>query len=343
LAVALHHLRNHCFPDYKSIVDPGILIKVTAGLGGFGDQAVTVFFVISGWLVGGQLLDRQPTKQTIYNYAIDRITRLWTVLLPLFVITFLGMIAIDESLAAVLENNGFSLLTLTGNLFGLQTIVVPNFANNYPLWSLSNETWYYILFPLLVVALSERSSSFWRLVCMTFALALSIWLPGKHLQYFSVWLLGALFSRLQLPFSPLWTGFSLLVAVLTIRISHANGTFLAHLLLAIAFAVFLSSAKRPIAKRAFFFVNSLKGFAKWSSGLSFSLYVIHVPVIYFLQRHIESHLGKTILDQADILDWGIFALMWIVILGCAHWFYFLFESRTQAIRNFARRALQFRR
>jgi peptidoglycan/LPS O-acetylase OafA/YrhL len=40
-----------------------------------------------------------------------------------------------------------------GNLFFLQTIAVPSLGSNGPLWSLSNEFWYYIMFPLGLLAL----------------------------------------------------------------------------------------------------------------------------------------------------------------------------------------------
>ena len=54
-----------------------------------------------------------------------------------------------------------SVTAFIGNMFGLQTILVPSFGGNFPLWSLANETWYYILFPLLVLVLRGRSIA-WR-------------------------------------------------------------------------------------------------------------------------------------------------------------------------------------
>src|ERR1035441_502485 len=39
-----------------------------------------------------------------------------------------------------------------GNLFFLQSVVSPVFGSNGPLWSLSYEFWYYILFPVLMIA-----------------------------------------------------------------------------------------------------------------------------------------------------------------------------------------------
>ena len=39
-----------------------------------------------------------------------------------------------------------------GNLSFLQTILVPTFGSNGPLWSLANEFWYYVLFPVMLAA-----------------------------------------------------------------------------------------------------------------------------------------------------------------------------------------------
>ena len=41
--------------------------------------------------------------------------------------------------------------TFWGNLVFLQTILVPTYGTNALLWSLANEFWYYMLFPLLAV------------------------------------------------------------------------------------------------------------------------------------------------------------------------------------------------
>ena len=56
LLVCLSHLRNAMFVDYSALVHPNMAIKVFYAVTSFGHQAVMVFFVLSGYFVGGAVL-----------------------------------------------------------------------------------------------------------------------------------------------------------------------------------------------------------------------------------------------------------------------------------------------
>ncbi|UUZ57450.1 acyltransferase family protein [Massilia sp. H-1] len=164
LQVAAAHLRAEFMPGLRSLEQPALWYQALAFLTGFAHQAVVVFFLISGWLVGGSLLNKRTEPDAIKLYAIDRITRLWTVLLPTFLLILaLGILTgqIDPRTADFSRDNPYSLTALVGNLAALQTIVVPQFGGNYPLWSLANEGWYYLLFPLLLTAAGGRRTAHW--------------------------------------------------------------------------------------------------------------------------------------------------------------------------------------
>ena len=87
--VATAHLRAAMYPALREVADPPLWFQGLAFVSGFAHQAVLVFFVISGWLVGGSLLNRLGERHAIVNYTIDRATRLWTVLVPTFLLTLL--------------------------------------------------------------------------------------------------------------------------------------------------------------------------------------------------------------------------------------------------------------
>lgn len=53
LLVCLGHLRNTMFVDYSALIHPNIAIKVFYAVTSLGHQAVMVFFVLSGYFVGG--------------------------------------------------------------------------------------------------------------------------------------------------------------------------------------------------------------------------------------------------------------------------------------------------
>ncbi len=138
------------------------IASLAAGfLSGFSHQAVMVFFVLSGYLVGGALV-REVKKTNAINvpsYLTKRFIRLWTVLLPAFLLSFICFwisISVYEAdktgvFSAQLSQSG-SPGTLLCNVFFMQTFACQQFAGNGPLWSLFNEFWYYIGFLALAAA-----------------------------------------------------------------------------------------------------------------------------------------------------------------------------------------------
>jgi peptidoglycan/LPS O-acetylase OafA/YrhL len=176
--------------------DPTLWYQALGFLTGFAYQAVVVFFLLSGWLVGGSFLNKLHEPGAMTSYAVDRMTRLWIVMIPAFVLTLvIGAYtgAIDPGTFSYAVANEYSAASFLGNLFGLQDVVLPRFGGNFPLWSLANETWYYVLFPLLVISFTGRST-FSRVAPAAVCLLVTMNLTGSIVLYFSLWLLGAAFA-----------------------------------------------------------------------------------------------------------------------------------------------------
>ena len=100
---------------------------------------------------------------------------------------FYDMYAVGPDAAGI----DHSWLTFLGNLTFFQNIYVPAFGSNGPIWSLANEFWYYIVFPLAAwlvlgpVAALPRMSG---LLLLTF---LSVILPTSMLAAGAIWVAGA--------------------------------------------------------------------------------------------------------------------------------------------------------
>lgn len=342
IEVAAAHLRAGFFPGLRTMDDPALWYQALAFLTGFAHQAVVVFFLISGWLVGGSLLNKLGQPHAIKAYAIDRVTRLWTVLLPTFVLILASGIVtgvIDPHAPDFSRANDYSFTALVGNLFGLQTILVPEFGGNFPLWSLSNETWYYVMFPLLVMCVAAGSGMRQGLAAAVLLLV-GMLLPLDMVVYFTIWLLGAGFSRVRVecgaPLRALLL-VVLLIASVVFRLKGSNddmviASFPQDLLLSVLFLLFLSSTVNPLPadKR---FVGPLRRVVVFFSNFSFTLYVVHIPVL-----GIMGYVGMTVFGRrqfaADSLaDLGIYIGMLIAVLVCAYGFYLLFEARTYAVRR----------
>jgi peptidoglycan/LPS O-acetylase OafA/YrhL len=345
LQVAAAHLRAEFFPGLRSLDNPTLWYQALSFFTGFAHQAVLVFFLISGWLVGGSFLNKLDQPDALKLYAIDRVTRLWTVLVPTFVLILaFGIVSgeLDPRSADFSAANPYSVTALAGNLAGVQTIVVPQFGGNFPLWSLANESWYYILFPLAVLCLRPGR----RLVPGALLLLVAALLPFDIVLYFSIWLLGAGFSRVRLECgAPTRLALLAVLATLSVyfRLTGGNDdmtvdSYLPDLLLSVLFVLFLSSTVvKPAAATPL--LAPLRGAAVFLSNFSFTLYVVHIPVLDMLGWIGLHLLGKSKLAADSLADLGIYCAMLLLVVLFSYGFYRLFEARTYQVRRALKGAL----
>jgi peptidoglycan/LPS O-acetylase OafA/YrhL len=343
--VAAAHLRAEMYPGLRTVSDPSLWFQGFAFVTGFAHQAVLVFFIISGWLVGGSLLNKMGQPSAVTNYAIDRLTRLWTVLIPTFGLTLLfglGTGVLLPSGISFSAANEFSALSFVGNLLGLQRVVLADFGGNYALWSLANETWYYVLFPLLVLLFTTRRLS--ARFASGAALALAAFLlPIEIILYFSIWLLGVAFSRIRIDCGPgvrlAWLvplfGMSAYFR-LTADNNNFNQTTLGmDLALSLMFLALLCSLQfnaSPESKLA----RPLASIGKSFADFSFSLYVLHVPLIFLLQHVVLTQFGLSQLSPSEPLHFALYLAMLVTLLIASYLSYLMFESQTYRIRRFAK-------
>lgn len=335
----------------RELGSPPVAYQLLAFATGFAHQAVVVFFVISGWLVGGSLLNKYAAKAPtpMQDYAIDRVTRLWTVLVP----ALLAMLAIgiivgeaDPTQADASAANAYSAAAFIGNLVGLQTVMVENFSGNYALWSLANETWYYVAFPLLLLAFAPGKRSR-QATAAAALLLLAGCLPLSISLYFALWLLGAAFSRVRIACQH---GVRMALLVLAAGVSvyfrmvghnddlnHAS--FLQDLLIALPLLALLASLQIPLVLGS----PAARGVARlahWLSEFSFTLYVIHVPFVRLLRYLGLQIFGRGRLDPRAPLDLlaylGLLALLLLIAYGS----YRLFEAHTFRVRRLLKSALR---
>ncbi|MGB7189635.1 MAG: acyltransferase family protein, partial [Acidobacteriaceae bacterium] len=205
VGVCLEHLRDIYFCDYSSIVRHSPLLALIYLASGLGHQWVMVFFVLSGYLVGGSVLRAHATGRWSWNgYLFNRLTRLYIVLAPaiaigglwdLFGIRLFGANGIygghtGAHAFTFSVQTHMGVLNLLGNYAFLQGIHVPSFGSNSPLWSLTNEFWYYIAFPPLFFAFVRSSSVARRLFSLVFLAALVFFVGHQIALLGLVWLMG---------------------------------------------------------------------------------------------------------------------------------------------------------
>lgn len=311
-------------------------------------EAVVIFFVLSGYLVGGSTLRAMRLRNWSWkNYLIKRMTRLWVPLIPcLLLCVFLDRTGYRFFGEASIYHNppGIGLVTATdlvhrlgvttvlGNIFFLQNIRVWYLGTDVSLWSLANEFWYYMIFPCLALAFTAGRSILLRVLYLVLAAAMLVFITPSVAILFPVWVLGAVVAILPKPLSSPRAGLLSLVGlpVLFFCMIKARLLFLPMVvvesligLLASAF-LYLLVQQREMTGRSLY--RSLAGYF---SQISYTLYIVHVPLAIFLASSINSPWHRWSKTPAHL---ALFLILDGMVLACATLLWRLFEANTDSIR-----------
>ena len=153
LVVLFHYINNPLWFNYSN----NIIIKILKNTTYFGWVGVDLFFVLSGFLIGGILLrNRQSTKyfSTFYTRRVLRIIPVYFLLLILF---YILQFSIGDEHYYIFRKPlpAWSYFTFTQNIFmGLRG----HFGSEglTPTWSLAIEEQFYLLCPLLIWLVNPR-------------------------------------------------------------------------------------------------------------------------------------------------------------------------------------------
>ncbi|MDR0605993.1 MAG: acyltransferase family protein, partial [Bacteroidales bacterium] len=144
------HIRGNAFVEYGLLPteQQNILNFVFFSITRLGHEAVLAFFVLSGFLVGGKVIQRlKEGTFDVKSYTIDRSVRIF---LPL-ICALLLIVVVN-----LIMGEPVNFLQLIGNLFSLQGIFVS--SATAPLWSLAYEVWFYVLIGCLAVLINNKNT-----------------------------------------------------------------------------------------------------------------------------------------------------------------------------------------
>lgn len=346
LAVMLGHLRNLFFVDFHEITgNSNVLIKIVYFATGFGHEAVMIFFVLSGFLVGGAVLRGRTDGQWSWGlYATNRLTRLWIVLIPALLLgatwDHIGIHVFGTSgiYGGLAHSNvvGFavrprlSASVMLGNALFLQEIITPTFGTNGPLWSLSFEFWYYVLFPLIVLAFPPGKFGWSTILYATGAIVVAVFIGQSISLYFLIWLLGAAINLAPEPSgrrAKLWivTATAALLAVLAVLKFKPGIAQYPDFVVGVASAALIFALLRSRGRST---LGLYSRTARRLAGFSYTLYVVHLPALAFIsawlvQRRWQPDAGH--LAGGAVLGIGTLAYAFAVAQ--------LTEYRTGALRS----------
>lgn len=306
VVVLLEHWRNLFFVDFHELPHRGPFLFVLYLISGCGHEAVIVFFLLSGFFIGGSVLGAvRKNKWLTRDYLIRRLVRLWVVLVPALCLCFLwDTIGIrgghapalyDGTTVPLMIQNVSATLNAKnffGNLLFLQEVKVPTFGSDGALWSLAYEFWYYMLFPLGFFALHGKTKVGLRIACGAAFIPIALLVGKAILLYFPIWLAGVLL--LSVPAPKLTAQRANLIRILAtclyiplfLGLSHVTFPYVSlifvlardYILTAITFAYLwlLSSARGQIVP------GTPSRFCRGIARFSYSLYALHVPFLVLL-------------------------------------------------------------
>jgi peptidoglycan/LPS O-acetylase OafA/YrhL len=218
LLVAYSHVRQAMLVDYTAIAHPDFAAKGIYWMAAYGHAGVIVFFILSGFLVGGKAMDLARAAEIFTEwpkFLADRVARIFIVLWPallLSLVIFYALIWLVPNAPFVRLpgwgwdiqvplNRDLSLVHWFVAATLLNEFLMPTIQVNAPLWSLAYEWFYYVLI-LAAVLLYRRVWSVAACLVILYALvllAISLIRAPYIAQAGVIWLLGmgsrAVFNR----------------------------------------------------------------------------------------------------------------------------------------------------
>ncbi len=301
----------------------------------FGQTAVMVFFILSGFVIYYSSAGRDREFK-VRDYLVRRLRRIY----PAYILVLLmgwgiGCLATHEWI-------DFDWRSFLGNLFMLQDKQHPfiwflPYMGNSPLWSLSYEWWFYLLFlpvyfiakkyPLRQQYLAAAISVVGFATYMVFPNQISI-----MAAYFMLWWSGVELAREYLDHGKItWRGQAFSIGMLAVNVGlwvaaaiweyHSTGKFARELYPFVQvqhqFTV-LVMVVGGIAwyKLRFVAFDWTIGIFKYLSPISFVLYIIHLPLILYA-AHIQV-TGSVWLDMLWLFPL-IFGLSWLIEVPLQNW------------------------
>lgn len=294
-------------------------------LGRLGHEAVIIFFVLSGFLVGGSGLERIFNGMfKVRDYAIDRIVRIGLPLVTTVLLFFFTCLLVGER---------FDWLVALGNLLSLQGICCPPLVS--PFWSLSYEVWFYVILAALALAMRKRQTGLMLFVVCCFVFCF------LNVGYLLIWLMGVVACLIK-PKRSAWMrrgallGMGLFVMLLQLRSDSLSLSGVVFEFNRLALKVGMSFATELFIQQIILCEPThrwSKFLDRWGSHLaafSYTLYLSHRIVFLPLYEFIFEKGQGTM----SIKDFLLYILLLAITLVSCYVIYLLSEKHTSRLKYF---------
>lgn len=342
----MEHLASRMFVGYGDLESPNLPVKLLYLFNLLGSPAVVAFFVLSGLFIAKTIYQAwYDGRWSWRRYLEARMSRLFVVLIPALLVTYVAD-TVSSAYGYIDDSGDFA--TLLGNLIFLQTIFFKQFGSNGPLWSLSNEFWYYMAYPL-VVAFVLSSRLITKVACLVGFVFIIVLIGINKSLYFVLWIAGALAiffvggravrSKLAFFAALMFLIFAFAMRPLVDRGRLISGSidipvFFPDILVALAMVFLIRAAWGFFSGRRYMHNLRIDRWVRRGAGFSFSLYVIHYPIINMFY-YVATHYGFSGLrPNALTVSLEIFAVFCLGVIALL--FAMCTEDRTSRVRKWLR-------
>jgi peptidoglycan/LPS O-acetylase OafA/YrhL len=350
LLVLFGHSRGLYFAGIGQVPDAGMATRLFYLVTGMQHEGVVLFFVVSGFLVGGSVWrNLKAGRFDARLYLINRFSRIYLVLIPalllVFVLDRIGMnIFADTRFYAERPlfpsgvDAGWTWTQIPCHLAALQGPLCLTWGADPPLWSLGWEWIFYLLAPLLFAICLVRLTPLARAAGLVVICASLVTLFGVNawLEWLFTWLIGVAASlvatRRKLPLALGLAG--LLLCAASLVTSRAAILPVPVTDLGVGIGLTLAVACRGIANAPI-----VEPIAARGASFSYSLYLIHLPVGVFAGAILQRLGFPETLMLPGPRAYAAFALIVATALTAAIVFARLTEHRTASFRRFLTRSL----
>ena len=335
--VLIGHVRGSTWVEWSELAASSHRPFVFAAfaLSRLGYEAVIVFFVLSGFLVGGKAIER--VMKGIFDlqaFAIDRCTRIYVPLVPALLFGWM---------AAIICGNRPKISDLAWNLLGCQGWAAPPFAGNAPLWSLSYEIWFYVLAGavagLYTLAATAKP---WVFLIMTCALGVFVKLSAVLLFCWSLGAMAyALIETINVRRMWLWWVAAIIVPTGLLLCQLATDSVslkktdlqawmpsqeIASLVLALGVSILVVCITQLRPRTSL--TRKLDQLGTRLAAFSYTLYLTHYPVML-----LWTHYHPVRLNTISATSLVFFTIQVVLCVLVALLMYQLFEARTTRMRR----------
>jgi len=164
----------------------------------FGQEAVILFFLISGFVIYYSY-SRNPS-QSFWNYFKKRSLRIYVPLVVVFLIGYILESAASGSFFMIdIKVLVLNFAMLQDWAFARPNTIVEPFLGNTPLWSLAYEWWFYMLFfPIILVIRRiglQQHHVYLISIAATLVYCFYPYFVPRILSYFSIWWVGVQLAK----------------------------------------------------------------------------------------------------------------------------------------------------